>query len=241
LEIRRYLWIVRRHVFLVVAIVVAAVIAGFLVTPRHSTFTATSTLYVGSRSIDIDPTSGQVSGERVAGLDRLIATFAAMASTEPIATDAAKVAGVARSAEDIASHTAAQQVPETDLIHVAVTDGDAATSQVLANAVATSLVDQVRRFEPRSKRAEADQVISLYEPATAPVENSKGTTRNLVLAGLFGILVAGALVALLEYLDISVRSADDVERQLELPVLAVVPALGREMPIQASDAQRPDA
>jgi hypothetical protein len=55
--------------------------------------------------------------------------------------------------------------------------------------------------------------------------------RTLALAGVFGVLAAGALLALLEYLDITLRSAADVERQLELPVLAVVPALGRELPV----------
>jgi hypothetical protein len=55
--------------------------------------------------------------------------------------------------------------------------------------------------------------------------------RNLGLAGLLGLIVAGALIALLEYLDISMRSAEDVERQLELPVIGVVPALGDVLPV----------
>ncbi|MBV9951292.1 MAG: hypothetical protein JO291_05045 [Acidimicrobiia bacterium] len=241
MEIRRYLWIVRRHFFLMVAIVVAALVAGVLVTPRHSTYTATSALYVGSRSVDITPTSGEVSGDRVAGLDRLISTFAAMATTEPIAADAARLAAVQRSASDIVAETSAQQVTGTDLIHVSVTDSDPALSRTLADAVATALVQQVHTFEPRSAKSSNEQVISLYQTAQAPVRNSRGLVRNLVLAGLFGLLAAAALVALLEYLDVSLRSADDVERLLELPVLAVVPALGRELPILPSGAESPDA
>ena len=43
---------------------------------------------------------------------------------------------------------------------------------------------------------------------------------------LFGLLVGAALVFLLDYLDLSLRSTDDVERLLELPVLGVIPAFG---------------
>jgi capsular polysaccharide biosynthesis protein len=242
MEIRRYVAIVRRHLFLVIAIVVAALVAGWLITPRNDAYTATTTLYVGSRSVDINPTAGELSGDRVVGLDRLIATFSAMATTRPIAADAAKKVGFVRSADQITGRTRAQQVPKTDLIDISVTDGDAGVSRALADAVATSLVDQIRAFEPRSAGSASQQVISLYEPATQPTHpNSKGTLRNLVLAGLFGVLVAGALLALLEYLDVSVRSSDDVESQLELPVLAVVPGLGRELPVApAAEAETSD-
>src|SRR4051812_1607872 len=94
MEIRRYVSIVRRRWLLVIVIVVAALGAGWLISSRANTYTATSTLYVGSRSIDIDPRSGQVSGDRVAGLDRLIATFTELARTRPIATAAGRTARV---------------------------------------------------------------------------------------------------------------------------------------------------
>jgi capsular polysaccharide biosynthesis protein len=241
MEIRKYLRIVRRHVLLVAAIVVAAMAAGWFVSPRNSSYTSTSTLYVGSRSVDIEPASGEISGDYVAGLDRLLATFATMATTRPVAAEAAERAGISRSADDVAAQTVAAQLPETNLIEVAVTDGDPATSQALAAGVATAMVNQVRAFEPRANRAPSEQAISVYERASDPVANPPDTTRYVILAGLFGLLAAAALVALLEHMDVTLRSPEDVERQLELPVLAVVPGLGRELPIPPSGAVRSDA
>jgi hypothetical protein len=46
-------------------------------------------------------------------------------------------------------------------------------------------------------------------------------------AGLLGAIVAGLVVLGMLYFDDSIRSADDVQRYLELPVLAVVPRLQR--------------
>jgi capsular polysaccharide biosynthesis protein len=230
MEIRRYLSIIRRRLVLVVAIMVAALAAGWLITPRDDTYTATATLYVGSRSID--PTSDQVSGDRVAGLDRLITTFTELVHTRPVAEAAAAEPGVTQSADEIMGATSAGQVPSANLINVSVTLADPAESQLVANAVSAAFVDQIRSFEPRDTAIETEQVVSVYELAQLPSQpEPSGLLRNLALAGVLGIIVTGIVLALLEYLDITLRSPEDAERQLGLPVLGVVPALGGQLPV----------
>ncbi len=235
MEVRRYLSIARRRLLLIIAIGAAALTAGWLITPRADVYTASSTLYVGSRSIDIEPTSGEVSGERVAGLDRLIKTFTAMLKSDVVARGAVERGEIPRSPTAVVAATRAEQVPETNLIRVSVTDRDPVIARALANEVAESFTRQVEEFEPREAAEDTStptDIVSVYEEADLPsVPVPSGLLRNLVLAGLFGLLVAGGVVALLEHLDISLRSTDDVERRLELPVLGVVPALGDELPV----------
>jgi capsular polysaccharide biosynthesis protein len=230
MELRRYLSIARRRVLLILAISAAALVAGWFVTPREHTYTATTTLYVGSRSIDIAPESGEVSSDRVVGLDRLIQTFTAMLQSDVVFREAADEADVGRRAGAISANTRAEQVPGTNLIRVSVTDSDRATARALADAVAKAFVEQVREFEPRGSPAE--QVVSVYQKARLPgAPDPAPLVRNLVLAGLFGLIVAAGVVTLLEVVDISLRSSEDVDRWLELPVLGVVPALGDELPV----------
>ena len=232
MELRRYLSIARRRVLLIVAIVGAALVAGWLVTPRESTYTATTTLYVGSRSIDIDPQSGEVTSERVAGFDRLIQTFTALLQSDPVAREAADEADVERAPGVVQAATSARQVANTNLIRVSVTDRDPAVARALGNAVSDAFVSQIQSFEPRDAENAGGEVVSVYQRAGLPgAPNPSPLLRNLVLAGLFGLLVAAGVVALLEVVDISLRSSEDVERRLELPVLGVVPALGDELPV----------
>jgi capsular polysaccharide biosynthesis protein len=233
MEIRRYLSIIRRRLVLVVLIIAAALAAGWMITPRTETYTATSTLYVGSRSISLDPTSDQISGDRVAGLDRLIGTFIELVESRPVAERAARLAQAAVDGapvpSEIVSGTLAEQVPNTNLIEVSFTDEDPVIAQRVSDSVATTFVQQIRQFEPRETETEAEQVISVYEPAALPtLPEPSGLRRNLILTGVLGVLVAGALLALLEYLDITLRSPEDAERQLGLPVLGVIPALRKE-------------
>ncbi|HEY1739278.1 MAG TPA: hypothetical protein VGI86_11230 [Acidimicrobiia bacterium] len=237
MEIRRYLAILRRWVVLVVLIVAAALAAGWAIAPRGHTYSATSIVYVGQRSINIDPAAGTVSGDYAAGLDRLISTFTAMVPTTRIAAAAVASARVARGPDGVVANTTAKQVPQTDLITITYTDSEPHVTQTVDNALANALVAAVPTVD--SNGASGSQVLSVYQPASLPtVPNHKGTARDLILAGLFGLIVAGCLVALLEYLDITLRSPEQVERQLELPVLGVVPALGARLPVRPATSSR---
>ncbi|MGH9031513.1 MAG: YveK family protein [Acidimicrobiia bacterium] len=229
MEARRYLSIVRRRLLLIVAIVVAAVAAGWLITPNEDSYTATSTLYVGSRSIDISPDSRELSGDRVHGFDRLITTFTTMLGSRSVAQGAIDATEVERSTAGVVGSTEAVQVENANLIEVSVTDSDPATARALADGVANAFVDQLAQFEPTEP--DAEPLVSVYEPAPLPTTaNGPPLVRNLLLALIVGLVAAGAVVALLEHLDISLRSRDDVERHLGLPVLGVIPALGNRLP-----------
>jgi capsular polysaccharide biosynthesis protein len=229
MEARRYLSIVRRRLVLIIAIVVAAMAAGWLITPSEGSYTATSTLYVGSRSIDLSPTSGEVSGDRVHGFDRLITTFTKMIDSRTVAREAVTAADVQRTTDDVLASTGAEQIESANLIEVSVDDSDPATARALANGVAAAFVDQLEQFEPTDP--EAEPLVSIYEQAPLPTTaNPSPLVRNLLLALIVGLVAAGAVVALLEHLDISLRSREDVERHLGLPVLGVIPALGNRLP-----------
>jgi len=230
MELRRYLSIIRRRLLLIVAVIAAALVAGWLITPQIDTYTASATLYVGSNSLDVRPYSGEVTGDRVAGFDRIIKTFTALLPSQRVALDGIDEAGVDRSGPAVAGSTTAAQVENTNLIRLSVTDSNPRVARALANGISDAFVEQINEVEPAGDQP--NQVISVYERARTPaVPDPSNVLRNLALAGLLGIVVAGGLVALLEHLDISFRSMDDVERRLELPVLGVIPALGSHMPV----------
>jgi capsular polysaccharide biosynthesis protein len=230
MELRRYLSIIRRRLPLIILIMVAVLAAGWLITPRESTYTSTTTLYVGSRSLDTDPRA--VSGDRVAGFDRLIKTFTSMLTSESIARDAISRANVNRSATSVEANISAVQVENTNLIRVSVTDNDRSAARDLANGVAGAFEEELNEFEPRDAQS---QIVSVFQRAGLPgTPDPTNLLRNLGLAFIVGLVLAGGTVALLEHLDITLRSSEDVERRLELPVLGVIPALGKQLPVTAA-------
>jgi capsular polysaccharide biosynthesis protein len=51
----------------------------------------------------------------------------------------------------------------------------------------------------------------------------RNTSRNLIIGALFGLVLSVTVVLLLNYLDVTVRSPEDVERRTGLPVLGSIP------------------
>lgn len=67
-------------------------------------------------------------------------------------------------------------------------------------------------------------LIELHEePLVAQVPSSPKVTLNLILGAVIGLIFGIGIAFFLEYLDTSVKTLEDVERYLQVPVLAVIP------------------
>jgi capsular polysaccharide biosynthesis protein len=236
-ELRRYFSILKRRVWLVVITVIAGMAGGYATTPRTSVYTAQATIYVGARQLSNgagNQPNGFVSNDQLTGIERVIQTFAKMIVSEPVAQDALSRTGLQRSAASVVGATAAFPDSGTQLLHIRTRDADPLVAQKLANGMADAFVEKIATFEP-SAPPQAGSLPQLpayvFDRAKLPTSPlPTGLLRRLILGGLFGLLAAGALSFLLEYLDVTIKSATEAERRLELPVLAVIP-YDRRLPV----------
>lgn len=60
-------------------------------------------------------------------------------------------------------------------------------------------------------------------PVEAPAPSSPNVKLNLTVGAILGLIVGGIVAFILDYMDTSVKTLEDVERHLELPVLGVIP------------------
>ncbi|MFT3990522.1 MAG: polysaccharide biosynthesis tyrosine autokinase [Luteolibacter sp.] len=68
-----------------------------------------------------------------------------------------------------------------------------------------------------------DSITVHDEPTLPEFPVSPNVTLNLVLGAVVGLIFGVGIAFFLEYLDTSVKSLEDVERYLQVPVLAVIP------------------
>jgi capsular polysaccharide biosynthesis protein len=219
--------VLRRHRALVLITIGLALVAAFLGTPRQNQYEAEAQLYVGSRSVDLDPDSQDVSGNRAAGLSFLASSFADMLDTRSVAERALAVTGVSRTIEEVENAVTASTQPATLLVTITVVDRDPSVAAELANGVADEFVGLLQEQEDlQSGGPEADRVapVSVFERAVLPTKPlSNSLARNLFLAAVFGTFLAVGVVVLLEYLDLTIKNADDAQNRLQLPVLGALP------------------
>lgn len=110
-------------------------------------------------------------------------------------------------------------VRDTEILSFAVKDANPQTAAILADAVAEAFKAQI------SKSIKVDNV-TVVDPAQVPVAPiSPRSKMNVALAIVLGGMAAVGLIFLLEYLDTTIKTPDDVARYLGLTVLGVIPVI----------------
>lgn len=230
MELRRYLTILRRRWLLILASVACGIAAAYLTLPSGSVYAAETTIYVGNRQFD---ERGSLSADQSRGVERVALTFAVMIASDPIALDAVQRTGIEASPSQVANRTVAAVIPGTSLIRIRYSDADPARARALANAISDALVEKVQTYEPGTVGGEGEvPILPAYVFARADlpvVPEGKGAVGRLATGAVFGLVLAAGVAFLLDYLDITPHTADDLERHLGLPVLGVLPVLPPEM------------
>jgi capsular polysaccharide biosynthesis protein len=105
----------------------------------------------------------------------------------------------------------------TRIMQIKVKNEDPQIAAILADRVTQVLAEIVsEKFELENITIIDDAVIP-----TTPI--SPRFNLNVAIALVLGLMIALGLAFLLEYLDNTLKTGDDVEKYLKLPVLAVVP------------------
>ena len=76
--------------------------------------------------------------------------------------------------------------------------------------------------------------ISIVDRAEVPMSRfAPSLSRNLMLGFLLGAMLGVMIALLLEYIDDSLKSPQDIEQHLKLPVLGIIPKLSKQTPREA--------
>lgn len=236
MELRRYLSLLRNRLPVILVIAAVGLLGAYATTPQSTQYTASSTLYIGSRIISTQGGQSDLSGDKAMALERLSRTFAIMIEKPTIAAQALARTDVDRSVDQVAAATTATSEFGTQLLDISVTDADPAVASALANALADSFIEAVQDYEPESVNQAEGALPTLpayvFERASLPTSpNPNNLLFNLVVGLVIGTLTGVGLVLLLDYLDITVRDTADAEARIELPVLGVIPAFGDHLPV----------
>lgn len=106
---------------------------------------------------------------------------------------------------------------ETEIIRITAKDTDPQLAVNIANNVGEVFMSEVVR------KMKIDNV-QVIDPARIPEEPSSPNTKlNIAIAAVLGIMISLGIVFLKEYLDNTIKTPDDVQKYLGLPVLGSIP------------------
>lgn len=209
------LQLLKRHLFLVIAlpIVCAIAAAGVCYMMMSNTYTATTSLYVLAENANDNSSS---LGSTLNASQLVSNDIAALIKSDRVMNGAAEDLGL----ENLnAFKISVNSQTTTRVITLSVTGKDPQQAADAANAIASevsSVAQQV--MDVRS--------VNVVDEASAPTKPS-GPNRPMYVAVAFlaGLFLAIAIVVLKDMLNTRVSNSDEVEKLLGIPVISQFPAV----------------
>ena len=212
------LWVIFLVVFVVVG---AAVGASFWQAP---TYEASTEVWVDQQLGN----QGKNLAGNVEGLQSLMPTMIHAIDSRPVAdkalrNEAIRSLGLEMSPEELLNNLTIEQVEGTNFISLTYEGTSAAEATQIVNTMAEVSSE---RISTTTKAAGSNLTATPYVKAKVPdnpTPVSPDPLRNGLLAAVFGLMLGIGLALLMEYLDHSWRSPEEVEQASGVPTFATIP------------------
>lgn len=195
-----------------VAMIVSGVVSYFVLTPEYKS----STQILVNQTKDED--SAIYNTGEVQTNIQLISTYSVILKSAAILNDVKKDLDLNISVSELNNKITVESAQNSQIMTVSVTDADPALALEIANKTAEIFETEIKNI------MSVDNVTIL--PLADDQENqspiSPNPPLNIIIAAVVGLIVGVVLAFLMEYLDNTVRTEQDIEKVLGIPVLGAI-------------------
>ena len=213
-ELLMLFWNKKVRIILIVAIFILIGIIytiGF-VTPKYTSKT-TLILTTSANSSQ----TGTITTTDITLNSKLVPTYRELIKSNNIIREVISNLGIDIGEEELKKDITVSSVKDTELIEIAVTDKSATNACKIANEIAKVFAKEV----PGTYNINNIQVWDEAEVSEEP--SNVNHAKDVIIFAFIGIVVAVMYVLVLNMLDTTIKTAEEVEKQFKVPVLASIP------------------
>ncbi|MFA7572740.1 MAG: Wzz/FepE/Etk N-terminal domain-containing protein [Lutispora sp.] len=217
IDLRELFFVLRKRIAIILLLVIFSVAASGIVSyfVLDKQYQASTTIIVGSSNAYYDNKELQLSD--ITMYQKLLKTFSEIAKSRMVSEKVIKDLSLSISPDALQKKIAVTSVGDTQMMTIKVTDLDPQIAASIANKLANIFKSEVAQLMKV-------QNVEIIDPAVVPTSPIKPRpTLNMAIAFVLALMIGVGLAFLLEYLDHTVKTPDDVEKFLELPVLGTIP------------------
>lgn len=223
--LRKRLWLI--VLITIIAATVSAVISFFVLTPVYESKTQ---ILVNQAKNDQQLYNPQVVQTNV----QLINTYNDIITSPAILDKVIKELKLDKSAASLSGQIQVTSAQDSQVAQIVVQDTSAERAADIANTTASVFQKQV----PKLMNVDNVKVLSKAALGENPNPVKPQPLLNVAIAIVVGLMLGVGLSFLLEYLDNTLKTEQDIENILELPVMGVITTI-KDVP-KATNVQRPD-
>lgn len=195
----------------IIGALIACLLTKALITPQYA---ASASLYVYNTDHRETITQSDITTSQ-----KLVETYIVIMQSDAVLNQVAEESRLGYTAKEIREMFSASAINNTEVFQISIKNPNPGHAQLLANTFLKVAPSEIIRV------VKAGSVETVDEAAlpTSPV--SPNTMRNTLIGGLLGLLLSAAIVVLKEFLDTTIKTAEDIKKLTSIPIIGVIPTI----------------
>lgn len=217
IDLKNFLYIIKKRIKLILIITIACtLISGilnfFVIKP---TYEASASIVIGK--FDNDPNNkSQYNYNDIMMFQKLVKTYAEIGKSRAVAENAsAKLKNI--SADKLESMINVTPQTDTQIVEFKVKNNSPQEAYLIMNAVTNAFIQESKRIYPTG----SIQVMDGAKIPQKPIKPNK--TLNVAIAFFIGLVASLGLTFALEYMDSTIKTEENIDRYLGIPVIGIIP------------------
>lgn len=207
INLKEILGVLKKRAWIGITITILAALFGYF----YSSINQTTLLYSSSTNIIINADGGQRKTLEVIIKDKTV--------LEKVITQL----GIERTPESLAQSIQVGSIDETQVVKISVIDVNPELAAEIANTTASVFIQEIPNI------MDFDDVRVLSDAQVNPIPINESNENKILGAAIIGGIVIGiGLIFLVDSLDESIRSEQEVEDLLEVPILGSVSIMSKK-------------
>lgn len=193
-----------------VATLISGILSFFVIKPTYETSTK---VFIGKEESNLE---GYNSND-IQMYQKLLQTYAETIKTNEVVQAAINNTGADLTVSAVKGALTVTPVSDTQILQIKYQNNDPELAKEILENITNEFVVLAKELVPNGN-VRVIEAVQLPENPVAP--NKK---MNVAIAFLLGLMVSVGLVFLIEYLDNTFKSKEELERELDIPVVGIIP------------------
>lgn len=195
-----------------IATIISAALSFFVIKPKYE---ASTKVFIGK-----DEGDNQAYNQNdVLMYQKLMKTYSEAIKTKDLVSRSLQGTSLELKPEDVLANLTVSPVTDTQILQIKYKSNNPQEAKVVIQELTDEFIKTSKELVPNGNIKTIEEV-QLPESPVSP--NKK---MNIAIAFLLGLMMSVGLAFLLEFLDNTFKSKDQLERELEIPVIGVIPTV----------------
>lgn len=195
-----------------IATIISAALSFFVIKPKYE---ASTKVFIGK-----DEGDNQAYNQNdVLMYQKLMKTYSEAIKTKDLVSRSLQGTSLELKPEDVLANLTVSPVTDTQILQIKYKSNNPQEAKVVIQELTDEFIKTSKELVPNGNIKTIEEV-QLPENPVSP--NKK---MNIAIAFLLGLMISVGLAFLLEFLDNTFKSKEQLERELDIPVIGVIPTV----------------